>query len=361
LNSSTLVLDRLTKEYKGCVAVKELSLDLKEGEFLTLLGPSGSGKTTTLKMVAGLEIPTSGEIWVTGKDITFLPPDKRGLGMVFQNYALFPHMTIKENIAFPLKMQKKYSKNEITGRVSDILKLVQLDGYQERYPSQMSGGQQQRVALARALVFHPPIVLMDEPLGALDKKLRAAMQLEIKRIQQQVNITTLYVTHDQEEALTLSDRIAIMNAGEIVQLDSGKNIYEHPNSSFIADFIGESNFVPVEVVGQENNEAILKVKSSSGSTFRYKGCELTPPFNDDLKFVIRPEKITLGRDLGSEAKLHCMISEVIYLGETIKYIMTIDGMYQFVVKQQIKNLNILLEVGNRIDLTWEDECGNLLS
>jgi putative spermidine/putrescine transport system ATP-binding protein len=361
LANSILVFNQLTKKYKDFYAVKDLSLELQEGEFLTLLGPSGSGKTTTLKMIAGLEIPTSGEIWVKGKNITNIPPDKRGLGMVFQNYALFPHMTIKENIAFPLKMQKKYSKNEVNDRVTDILKLVQLDGYQERYPTQMSGGQQQRVALARALVFKPPIVLMDEPLGALDKKLRAAMQLEIKRIQQQVNITTVYVTHDQEEALTLSDRIAIMNAGEIVQLDSGKNIYEHPNSSFIADFIGESNFVPVEVVGQENDYVILKVKSPTGSTFRYKCCDLTQPFRDDLKFVIRPEKIVIGKDLGSEVKVHCMISEVIYLGETIKYIMTIDEIYQFVVKQQIKNLNILLKVGDHIGLTWEDECGNLLS
>jgi len=171
----------------------------------------------------------------------------------------------------------------------------------------------------------------------------------------------VYVTHDQEEALTMSDRIAIMNAGEIIQLDSGKNIYEHPNSSFIADFIGESNFVPVDVIDQENDEVTLKIKSPSGSTFRYKGCDLTPPYSDDLKFVIRPEKIIIGRDLGSDAKLNCIISEVIYLGETIKYIMTIDEMYQFVVKQQIKNLNIILEVGDRIDLAWEDECGNLLS
>lgn len=361
MENSTLVINRLSKKYKNCFAVNDLSLELQEGEFFTLLGPSGSGKTTTLKMVAGLEIPTSGEIWVKGNNITFDPPNKRGLGMVFQNYALFPHMTIAENIAFPLKMQKKYTKNEINERVTNILKLVQLDGYQERYPSQMSGGQQQRVALARALVFHPPIVLMDEPLGALDKKLRAAMQLEIKRIQQQLNITTIYVTHDQEEALTLSDRIAIMNAGEIVQLDTGKNIYEHPNSSFIADFIGESNFIPVDVVDQKGDKVILKIKSPLGSIFHIKGSDLIPPYSDDLKFVIRPEKIVIARDLGSKTKLNCIISQVIYLGETIKYIMSIDEMYQFIVKQQITDLNRCFDVGERISLTWGDECGNILS
>ncbi len=359
--NSTLVFNHLTKKYKDCFAVKDLSLELREGEFFTLLGPSGSGKTTTLKMVAGLETPTSGEIWVRGKEVTFLPPDKRGLGMVFQNYALFPHMTIKDNIAFPLKMQKKYSKDEITSRVKDILALMQLDGFQERYPSQMSGGQQQRVALARALVFQPPIVLMDEPLGALDKKLRAAMQLEIKRIQQQVNITTIYVTHDQEEALTLSDRIAIMNAGEIVQLDTGKNIYEHPNSLFVADFIGESNFVPIDLVCREEDEAILKIKSPIGSTFSFKCSDLEFPSSTDLKFVIRPEKIIIGKNLGSEAKLHCKISEVIYLGETIKYIMSIDEMYQFMVKVQTVNMSFRLNVGDTVDLTWDDDCGNILS
>jgi spermidine/putrescine ABC transporter ATP-binding subunit len=356
-----LVFDHLTKKYHDFFAVKGVSLELLEGEFLTLLGPSGSGKTTTLKMVAGLETPTSGEIWVKGQNITFLPPNKRGLGMVFQNYALFPHMTIKENIAFPLKMQKKFTKDKITSQVSDILKLVQLDGYQERYPSQLSGGQQQRVALARALVFQPPIVLMDEPLGALDKKLRAAMQLEIKRIQQQLHITTIYVTHDQEEALTLSDRIAIMNAGEISQLDTGKNIYEHPNSLFIADFIGESNFIPVELAGQEHDVLILKIKSAVGSTFRHKVGDVKPTISDDVKFFIRPEKISFSKHLGKEAKLHCKISEMIYLGETIKYIMTIDEMFQFIVKQQAMNGNMHFNIGDSVDLTWEDESGKLLS
>ena len=202
-------------------------------------------------MVAGLEIPNSGEIWVNGNEITSLPPDKRGLGMVFQNYALFPHMTVEDNIAFPLRMaRKKPSSSEIKQKVDEILALVQLEDFHKRYPSQLSGGQQQRIALARALVFSPPIVLMDEPLGALDKKLRSAMQLEIKRIQNKLNITTIYVTHDQEEALTMSDRIAIMNNGKIEQLAEPKEIYEHPVNAFVADFIGESNFLPVETISE---------------------------------------------------------------------------------------------------------------
>lgn len=239
-----LVLDGLTKKYQEVVAVKDLSLELHEGEFLTILGPSGSGKTTTLKMVAGLETPTSGMISVNERDITFLPPNERGLGMVFQNYALFPHMRIKDNVAFPLHMKKpRLPEAEIGRMVAEILQLVQLDGYQDRYPSQLSGGQQQRVALARALVFHPPIVLMDEPLGALDKKLRSAMQLEIKRIQQKLNITTIYVTHDQEEALTMSDTVVVMKDGDILQVGTPQDIYNEPKNAFVADFIGESNII----------------------------------------------------------------------------------------------------------------------
>ena len=356
-----LVLDGLTKKYQEVVAVKDLSLELHEGEFLTILGPSGSGKTTTLKMVAGLETPTSGMISVNERDITFLPPNERGLGMVFQNYALFPHMRIKDNVAFPLHMKKpRLPEAEIGRMVAEILQLVQLDGYQDRYPSQLSGGQQQRVALARALVFHPPIVLMDEPLGALDKKLRSAMQLEIKRIQQKLNITTIYVTHDQEEALTLSDRIAIMRDGEIAQLDTAKNIYEHPNSSFIADFIGESNFVPVEIAGQEGEELILRIKSEQGSLIRCPRRGAQPKPTDDLKFVIRPEKVAIGRDLGPEAKLRGQVAQVIYLGETVKYIISIDGSYHFSAKEQTMDIRSHFSVGDLIDLTWNSENSQLV-
>ena len=359
---SMLVLEELSKKYQNFHAVKELNLQLKEGEFLTLLGPSGSGKTTTLKMVAGLVQPTSGKILIKQEDITFLPPNKRRLGMVFQNYALFPHMTIQENLAFPLKMQRpRIAKAEIERKVKEILQLVQLEGYEERYPAQMSGGQQQRIALARALVFHPPIVLMDEPLGALDKKLRAAMQLEIKRIQKKLNITTIYVTHDQEEALTMSDRIAIMDAGQIKQIDTAKNIYEHPNSTFVADFIGESNFVPVEIVDQRDGELALRIQSPSGSVFRHKVLPEDMPDGKDIKFVIRPEKIIVGKDLGQDAKLKGKVAQVVYLGETVKYLIRIDEMFQFSAKQQTIDLASQLSVGDSVQLGWQNENGKLLS
>ncbi len=356
-----LVLNNLTKKFKDFVAVDGVSLELNEGEFLTLLGPSGSGKTTTLKMVAGLETPTSGEIWVRGENIAFLPPNKRGLGMVFQNYALFPHMTVKDNIAFPLKMQKKFSHAEIADRVTKILKLVQLEGYHERFPSQLSGGQQQRIALARALVFQPPIVLMDEPLGALDKKLREAMQLEIKKIQQQLRITTIYVTHDQAEALTLSDRIAIMNNGKIAQIDTPKHIYEKPVNTFIADFIGESNFLPIEIMSKNEKSCVLKIKSPNGPTFSFDHSGMIPDDTSDIKFVIRPEKVFVKKSIGAEAKIRGEISEVIYLGDTIKYYVHIDDTYQFSTKQQAVDIEENLKVGDKVEITWQDVNGRLLS
>jgi ABC-type Fe3+/spermidine/putrescine transport system ATPase subunit len=213
-----LSLRDVSKRYGATWAVREVSLELSRGEALILLGPSGSGKTTLLKMLAGLEIPSGGEIWVNGQEMATVPPYRRGLGLVFQNYALFPHMQVKDNVAFPRRMRREWKADQIEKAVAEILRLVQLEEYAERYPRQLFGGQQQRVALARAVVFKPPVVLMDEPLGALDKKLRGAMQLEIKRIHRELNLTMIYVTHDQEEALTLADRIAVMNKGCIEQL-----------------------------------------------------------------------------------------------------------------------------------------------
>ena len=356
---SMLVLKNLVKRYQSFYAVDNVSFELPEGEFLTLLGPSGSGKTTTLKMVAGLEVPTSGEIWVNGKDITELPPNKRGLGMVFQNYALFPHLKVAENIEFPLKMQTKMHTSERKARVAEFLELVQLKDYGDRYPSHLSGGQKQRIALARAMVAQPPIVLMDEPLGALDKKLRKDMQLEIKRIQQKLKITTIYVTHDQEEALTMSDRIAIYNHGKIEQIARPKEVYEHPVNSFVADFIGESNFLPVEIVETRNNEAVLKVKSESASLLKQKVTGSVPD-NHDIKLVIRPEKVLIGVDLNCQKKVEAEVTDVIYLGEMVRYIVLVDKKYQFIAKQQTVEVSDAFTVGQKVQLGWDDSNAMLL-
>ena len=239
-------LQNLAKQFGSVTAVDSVSLDISRGEFITLLGPSGSGKTTTLMMVAGFEVPTAGEIYIAGEPMAYKPPYKRDIGMVFQNYALFPHMKVHDNIAFPLN-NRKVPKPKTDQKVNAALDLVKLAGFGSRNPKQLSGRQQQRVALARALVFDPSVLLMDEPLGALDKKLREHMQLEIKRIQETLGITVIYVTHDQSEALTMSDRIVVMNEGRIEQVGTPSELYEGPANRFVADFIGESNFLEGEV------------------------------------------------------------------------------------------------------------------
>src|SRR5262245_1968154 len=236
------------KSYDGTTpVVAGLDLAIRKGEFLTLLGPSGSGKTTTLMMLAGFEQPTAGDIRFNGQSLTTLPPHKRGLGFVFQNYALFPHMTVAENLAFPLEV-RKMGRGEIRDRVAKALAMVELSGFEKRKPQQLSGGQQQRVAVARALVFDPELVLMDEPLGALDKHLREQMQYELKRLHRELGVTIVYVTHDQGEALTLSDRIAVFHDGVIQQLDSPKVIYDAPANAFVAGFIGENNALPGKII-----------------------------------------------------------------------------------------------------------------
>ena len=237
-NNAFVRFNKVDKSYDGdTLVVKDLNLDVSKGEFLTMLGPSGSGKTTTLMMLAGFETPTSGEIYLEGDPISSIPPYKRGIGMVFQNYALFPHMTVNENLSFPLEV-RKLSKSDIQDKVKKALSMVELEAFGSRMPLQLSGGQQQRVALARALVFEPRLVLMDEPLGALDKKLREQMQYEIKHIHEKIGITVVYVTHDQSEALTMSNRIAVFNDGKIQQISSPEVLYEKPENSFVAQFIG---------------------------------------------------------------------------------------------------------------------------
>lgn len=259
----SLSLRGIRKAYDATYAVHETDLDIGAGEFVSIVGPSGSGKTTLLTMIAGFERPTTGSVVVGNVDITRLAPNRRDIGMVFQKYALFPHMTVRKNLEFPLRMRKRPRREDLGKRVDAMLDMVQLSAFAHRYPHQLSGGQQQRVAVGRALVFNPPVLLMDEPLGALDKKLREAMQLEIKRLQQQLGATVVYVTHDQEEALTLSDRVAVMHKGQLEQIGSPLELYTEPQSAFVADFVGTINFIPGVVVGYECGAATIRIASGA--------------------------------------------------------------------------------------------------
>src|SRR5947209_14667172 len=253
-----VVVERVTKAFGDVVAVNDVSFEIPGGSFFSMLGPSGCGKTTTLRMIAGFETPDRGRILLHGRDVTWVPPAKRGVNMVFQNYGLFPHMTVGDNVGFGPKI-KKWSREEIRSRVAEVLRTVQLDGMEDRRPGQLSGGQQQRVALARALVNRPAALLLDEPLGALDQKLRKEMQLELKRIQTELGTTFVYVTHDQEEALAMSDRIAIMNGGQVEQIGTPREVYEHPATAFAADFVGVLNAIDFRVDQIDGDLAMMRV------------------------------------------------------------------------------------------------------
>ena len=286
--NTAVTFTKVSKLFGDFTAVNSIDLDIKDGEFFSLLGPSGCGKTTTLRMIAGFEQPTFGEIYIHGQPVAGIPPYRRPVNTVFQNYALFPHMTVAQNVAFGLEM-KKVDKKEIERRVTEVLELVQLPQFSNRRPKQLSGGQQQRVALARALINKPEVLLLDEPLGALDLKLRKAMQLELKQIQSEVGITFIYVTHDQEEALTMSDRIAVMNNGVVQQVGSPRDIYEHPNNRFVADFIGETNFVSGTVAQLDEFTTVHIGDVSVQGTA--DGRELS--IGQEITLAIRPEKINL--------------------------------------------------------------------
>ncbi len=286
---SQVTLRGAVKHYGDVIALETLDLEVQEGEFLTLLGPSGCGKTTTLRLVAGFIDPTAGEILIDGEDVTGLPPQKRQIGMVFQDYALFPHLTIGENVGFGLK-ERDAPKAHIRERVGELLELVRLPGVEDRYPVELSGGQQQRVALARAVAFLPRVLLMDEPLGALDLKLREAMQYELRRIQQELKITTIYVTHDQHEAMTMSDRIAVMNLGNLIQLDSAHEIYTQPKTKFVADFVGKINFLPGQMAKDEGEWGTVEVAKSSIRVPKSAGAHIT----GDVTVALRPEHLQIG-------------------------------------------------------------------
>ena len=342
----------VTKKYGDVAAVDRVSIDIIKGEFLSLLGPSGSGKTTLLMMLAGFVSPSDGEIYIQGREVSRVPPEKRNVGMVFQNYALFPHMTVGQNIAFPLKMRKMPTM-EIREEIDRILTLVRLSGYENRYPNQLSGGQQQRIALARALVFRPHILLMDEPLGALDKKLRELMQLEISALHKKLQVTVVFVTHDQEEALAMSDRIAVIDQGHIIQIDSPGDVYDKPKTMFVADFVGSSNLIPVKIVdADENIYTILPQKSSTEIVFFQSKRSGLFKIDDYATLTIRPEKIKLSNIAGKyQNEINGDIKALNYLGFMTKYeIQTAVGTLEVIEK--IEPDTERYRIGDKVIVWW---------
>ena len=353
-------LDQVTKRFHEVVAVDDLSLDVEQGEFFSMLGPSGCGKTTTLRMIGGFEETTEGTIYLGDADVTGLPPFKRDVNTVFQNYALFPHLNVRENVAFGLR-RKKVNNAEIDQRVVAMLELVEMPGYEDRKPSQLSGGQQQRVALARALINHPRVLLLDEPLGALDLKLRKQMQIELKRIQTEVGITFIYVTHDQEEAMTMSDRIAVMRAGRIEQLGTPEELYERPRTEFVAGFLGVSNLLGGSVVGRD--DAFVSVRIADGTVLRAPGDSVNG--SATVRIGVRPEKLRVtpleegagpAQAEGGLNSLDGTILDASYIGVSTQYLVkTRDGHRLTVYAQNLETGGAAeaLADGHPVRLTWQ--------
>ncbi len=351
---SVLTLEKVNKFYQTVHAVKDVSFEVGEGEFVSLLGPSGCGKTSTLRMVAGFEDVSSGVIRIDDRDITTVPPFKRNTGMVFQNYALFPHMTVAENIGFGLRMHK-VSREQTDDRVREVLNLIQLEGYEGRIPKQLSGGQQQRIALARALAIEPLVLLMDEPLSNLDAKLREEMRIEIRRIQRRVGITTLFVTHDQEEALTLSDRIIVMHDGRVVENGTPVEIYSNPRSEFGANFIGHSNAFSGTVL-ERDGAGTMMVKTEQDMFFRScNTAELSPA--DNVLVLVRQERIRLyetNDPRGCESGMNCMPGQIIliaFLGPMIEYICQVGG-HEVRVRRPNEGALPNVEIGSTVQVAW---------
>ena len=343
------------KSYDGeTLVVKNLNLDIASGEFLTMLGPSGSGKTTCLMMLAGFETATHGDIELGGRPINNIPPHKRGIGMVFQNYALFPHMTVGENLAFPLKVRNMPTA-EVEDKVRAVLDMVQMLAFIDRKPAQLSGGQQQRIALARALVFNPELVLMDEPLGALDKQLREHMQYEIKHIHENLGVTVVYVTHDQSEALTMSNRIAVFDDGIIQQLADPVTLYEKPENAFVAQFIGENNQMLGTVQSVSKN--IATVKLDAGDVVKALAVNIGA-VGSRTTLSVRPERcIVTAKKSARTSSLDARIEELIYLGDHIRCRMNVAGDDQFIVKVPNTSGQLGLEIGALSQIGWKnDDC-----
>jgi putative spermidine/putrescine transport system ATP-binding protein len=343
-------LDGVSKWYGAHAAVHNVSLGVRNGEFLTLLGPSGSGKTTTLMMIAGFAAPTEGRIVIAGRDVTDAPPHRRDIGVVFQSYALFPHLSVLRNVAFPLEA-RGVPRREIEPRVRKALELVKLGELADRYPAQLSGGQQQRVALARAFVFEPPLLLMDEPLGALDKKLREHMQVELLKLKSQLSATIIYVTHDQEEALVMSDRIVVMAAGTIQQIGTPEELYRRPANRFVADFIGEANILD-GVVRTAGDPVLVQVGEATLAV------AANHPWRtgDQLSIVVRPECIVLGPQAARcRNTFEATVEQAIYVGEASRYLLHLPGGHTVSAKLQHRDGHNAVSSGDRVLLGWDAE------
>jgi spermidine/putrescine ABC transporter ATP-binding subunit len=333
-SSISVQIRGVTKSFGDFVAVDNVSLDIQRGEFFSLLGPSGCGKTTLLRMIAGFELPSQGEILIGGKDVTWLPPYKRPVNMVFQSYALFPHLTVTENVAFGLRY-KKLSGEAAARKAAESLALVRLEGFEGRYPGQLSGGQRQRVALARALAMEPEVLLLDEPLAALDQKLRKEVQLELKNLQKSLGITFIFVTHDQEEALTMSDRIAVMNKGKVEQLDASHHVFEYPKTEFVAQFMGAPNFFGGVV--KTIAEGLLYIGSRADTDIRVRASSSSWKPQDAVRFVVRPEKLDLRTKSGTsdgEVSIEVTIEDRVYQGVNTVWVVRSDEGHRYIIYEQ---------------------------
>ncbi|MGI9318902.1 MAG: ABC transporter ATP-binding protein [bacterium] len=361
-NTTSIAINQVSKKFghdkHQVIALDNVSVEIEENEFFTLLGPSGCGKTTLLRLIAGFEHPSAGHIQLHGEEISHLPPFKRPVNTVFQSYALFPHMTVAENIAFGLTMLDKPSQ-EIEETTIAMLKLVQMEDLRDRRTDQISGGQQQRVALARALAPRPRVLLLDEPLSALDYKLRKGMQIELKRLQHETGITFIFVTHDQEEALTMSDRIAVMSNGKILQVGTPHQIYDHPTERFVADFIGDTNFLTAELLEYGEENSLLKL--NSGKSIRAASpvqAEVNP--SDRVNIAIRPEQAALTSNV-SEADILGKISNIVYSGTDTQYHIELPEMEEFVVRMQNRGeLNDIWRTGQEIGINIETGAVQIL-
>jgi putative spermidine/putrescine transport system ATP-binding protein len=355
---TVLELRGVSKNFGPVAAVAGVDLELKQGEFISFLGPSGSGKTTTLMMVAGLQAPSGGSILLNGRDLAPLPPYKRNIGVVFQHYALFPHMSVLANIAFPLEM-RKIGRTQARRRAEAVLHLVGLPDLGDRLPSQLSGGQQQRVALARALAYEPPLLLMDEPLGALDKNLRAQMQIEIARLHRDLGITVLHVTHDQEEALVMSDRIAVFNHGRVEQIGQPQALYERPVTRFVAGFLGDSTFLPGRVQALQREEAV--VLTAHGPLRGHASPRVR--VGEAAVVAVRPERVVLltPGDTARENELRGRISDVIYLGQSRKFVVRLEDGSELLGLQPIGTASPGVTEGSEVRLGWSATDCNVLA